>query len=265
MSENNNNNTSTTLYEMKNKLHELIDQSGVVNDVKAKIRTQFILHLLNKVPINNNTINNKFNTIEDKYFISFLYHSLIKIKLIKTLQVFIAETGFESKNSFISEIETENYYKIHPIFPPLHHHHQFTNNQNTGQNISYNDNSIDISNDNMNNTHNSIQFKDFYTLSQLEKQKQIEINNINDNDNNRKYIESNLYIQTQLKNDNDNLKNEILLLKQQLNDLNNTINNTNINTNNTNKIRNNNDNNNEDNNNDIKIESNSNISERLGI
>jgi hypothetical protein len=93
-----------SLKQLKANLKDALRKSGVLDSVKAQIRREFILGLSDKQL-------SKFSTkdatldLRERLSLSVIYHFLKQRNFIHSLSVFAAECGFDSKSSWLSEVD----------------------------------------------------------------------------------------------------------------------------------------------------------------
>lgn len=93
-----------SLKQLKANLKDTLRKSGVLDSVKAQIRREFILGLSDKQL-------SKFSTkdatldLRERLSLSVIYHFLKQRNFIHSLSVFAAECGFDSKSSWLSEVD----------------------------------------------------------------------------------------------------------------------------------------------------------------
>ena len=90
---------------------EAIKQSGVYYDIKSRIRKEIVCFLSeDNVYVSKDLY--PIGDFHDRLSISCVYCFLSRKGLDKTSSVFLAETGFDSEKSFLSENEIENILRL---------------------------------------------------------------------------------------------------------------------------------------------------------
>ena len=83
---------NVSLKQLKSHLKDALKKSGVVDNVKAQIRKEFIANLATE---NGSMKSQKNFSLRDRAIFSVIYHSLRKKGFAHTLSVFAAECGFD--------------------------------------------------------------------------------------------------------------------------------------------------------------------------
>jgi len=96
------NDDKISLKTLKLNLKEALKKSGVLDNVKAQIRKEFITGLSSTVSKPALILHEELN-IRDRITFSSLYHFLLKRELNHTVSVFVAECGIDVKSFLLSE------------------------------------------------------------------------------------------------------------------------------------------------------------------